>query len=173
MKLPLIAIFLMLGLPLWAQEEDRKPSPFPEKNREREAAAKKSPAVSRPKRTAGARARTEGADRADPAAAQRASIGQACFFSSKRGRAVTASGVDANADELVAAHATYALGSRVMVTNLANGKGVEVRIVDRLPDSRRIISVSEAAARQLGFYDAGIADVRVELVRAGGPPEKP
>ena len=64
----------------------------------------------------------------------------------------------------MAAHATYPFGSRVKVTNLANGKTVEVQIVDRLPVSSRIINVSEAAARQLGFIAAGTAEVRLDVV---------
>jgi rare lipoprotein A len=162
---PSIALFLVLQIPVCAQEEDRKPSPFPDKNREREAAARRSADASRRKREAGARSRTETSDRVDPTASQGASVGKACFFSLRRGSPLTASGVDAEANDFVAAHATYAFGSRVMVTNLANGRTVEVRITDRLPDPRRIISVNEAAARQLGFYDAGTADVRVEAVR--------
>jgi rare lipoprotein A len=174
MRVPLIVLSVILPLPLHAQEEERKPSPFPDKNREREVAAKKRAASLGRKRTAGAQSRTDAsADRDDATAAEGASTGKACFFSSKPGYAVTASGVDANADELVAAHATYALGSRVRVTNLANGKAVEVKIIDRLPDPRRIISVSEAAARELGFFEAGLANVKVEVVRESVPPDKP
>jgi len=69
-------------------------------------------------------------------------------------------------DELVAAHASYPLGSRVKVTNVANGKSVEVRIVGRFSNSsRRIINVSESAARQLDFIKAGTAEVRIEPAR--------
>jgi rare lipoprotein A (peptidoglycan hydrolase) len=154
-------------MPLCAQEEERKPSPFPEKQREREAAAKRRAAASRSKAPARSESKgATGADRTD-ASAEGSTTGKACYFSAKAGRAATASGAVAGADELVAAHATLALGSRAMVTNLANGKSVAVRIIDRLSDSRRVISVSEAAAKRLGFYDAGIADVRVEAIAAG------
>ena len=68
--------------------------------------------------------------------------------------------------ELVASHASYPLGSRVKVTNVANGKSVEVRIVGRFANSsRRIINVSESAARELDFIKAGTAEVRVEAAR--------
>jgi rare lipoprotein A len=73
----------------------------------------------------------------------------------------------------VAAHATYPLGSRARVTNLANGKSVEVEIVDRFPSTKRIINVSEEAARQLGFIQAGSAEVRVEPVRRGAASHTP
>ncbi len=147
-----LAALLLLQVPFHAQEEDRKPSPFPEKN------AKSKPArsgVARNSRSPGA-GRTAGrqptrAGTADRTAPPALAEGQACFFTS-------------NSDEFVAAHATYALGSRLKVTNLANGNSVEVRVVDRLPDSRRIVSVNIAAARKLGFYEAGVANVRVELL---------
>lgn len=164
MSWPFIALLLIIGWPLYSQEEDRKPSPFPEKNREREAAARKISGSSHPKQRAGDHARTEKADRPDGA-----SIGKACFFSPKHGDPATASGVDANADEFAAASATYALGTLVRVTNLANEKAVEVKIIDRLSDSRRIISVSEGAARRLGFYELGIATVKVEEIWSGEP----
>jgi rare lipoprotein A len=63
---------------------------------------------------------------------------------------------------LVAAHATYPLGSFVKVTNLSNGKFVTVRIVGRFPVSSRIINDSKEAARLLGFIEAGTAEVRLE-----------
>jgi rare lipoprotein A len=51
----------------------------------------------------------------------------------------------------------------VKVTNLANGKSVEVRINDRVPfDKIRIIDLSRAAARALGMIKSGIAKVRVD-----------
>jgi len=168
MRLPVIAILLGLPLLLPAQEEDRKPSPFPEKNREREAAARKA-AAARPKRES--RSNTT-ADRAD-SSANEPGVGKAAYFVAKGGHSVTASGSASNAGEMVAAHASYPLGSRAIVTNLANGKSVEVKIVDRISDPRRIISVSEAAARQLGFLDAGVANVKVEPVRGGNAPAKP
>jgi rare lipoprotein A len=173
MRVPLIVLSVILPLPLHAQEEDRKPSPFPDKNREREAAAKKRAASLSRKRTSGAQSRTGASADRDDATAEGASTGKACFFSSRPGHGVTASGVEANADDLVAAHATYALGSRIKVTNLANGKAVEVKIIDRLTDPRRIVSVSEAAARELGFVEAGLANVKVEVVRESALPDKP
>ena len=168
MRSLLIALFLVLRLPVCGQEEERKPSPFPDKNHQREVAAKKQSDSLRSKRTASTRPPTDGADRTNLTAGEGSSIGKACFFSLKDSGATTASGIIANPDEFVAASATYAFGSRVIVTNLANERSVEVRIIDRLSDSRRIISVSEAAARQLGFYDAGIANVKVEAVWAEG-----
>jgi rare lipoprotein A len=64
---------------------------------------------------------------------------------------------------LVAAHKTLPMGTRVKVVNLANGRSAVLKIVDRGPFIRgRIIDVSPAAARVLGFREAGLAHVRIE-----------
>ena len=76
---------------------------------------------------------------------------------------LTASGEVYSQENFTAAHRTLPWGSRVRVTNLANGKSVEVRINDRGPFGKgRIIDVSRAAARALGIVGSGITTVRVE-----------
>jgi rare lipoprotein A len=66
---------------------------------------------------------------------------------------------------LIAAHRTFAIGTHVRVTNLGNGRAATVVIVDRGPFIRnRIIDVSTRAADVLGFRQAGIAKVRLEVV---------
>jgi len=72
----------------------------------------------------------------------------------------TASGERANPGALTAAHRTLPFGSTVKVTNKKNGRAVVVRINDRGPFIRgRIIDVTPAAARKLGF--GGLAPVTV------------
>ncbi|MEO1114920.1 MAG: septal ring lytic transglycosylase RlpA family protein [Pseudomonadota bacterium] len=74
----------------------------------------------------------------------------------------TASGERANPQGLTAAHRTLPFGTMVDVTNLANGKTVTVRINDRGPFAKgRVIDVTLAAAKQLGFVQKGITKVRV------------
>jgi rare lipoprotein A len=76
---------------------------------------------------------------------------------------LTASGEVFNQEKFTAAHRTLPWGTRVKVTNLNNGKSVEVRINDRGPFGKgRIIDVSRAAARVLGMVESGITTVRVE-----------
>ena len=76
---------------------------------------------------------------------------------------LTASGEVYSQENFTAAHRTLPWGSRVKVTNLANGKSVEVRINDRGPFGEgRIVDVSRAAARVLGIVGSGITTVRVE-----------
>ena len=82
----------------------------------------------------------------------------------------TASGTRFDNDEMLAAHPTFPFGTEVRITNLANGKSVTVRVVDRGPARRArregvIIDVSRAAADKLDFIDEGRTRVRVE--RAG------
>jgi rare lipoprotein A len=76
---------------------------------------------------------------------------------------LTASGEVFDPEKFTAAHRTLPWGSRVKVTNLTNGKSVEVRINDRGPFGKgRIIDVSRAAAKVLGIVQSGITTVRVE-----------
>ncbi len=75
----------------------------------------------------------------------------------------TASGEIYNMYDMTAAHNTLPLGSRVMVTNLENGRSVEVTINDRGPFvPGRIIDLSYAAARALGMDKKGLAMVKIE-----------
>ncbi|WP_029063559.1 septal ring lytic transglycosylase RlpA family protein [Labrenzia sp. DG1229] len=74
----------------------------------------------------------------------------------------TANGERANPQGLTAAHRSLPFGTLVDVTNLANGKTVTVRINDRGPFAKgRVIDVTLAAAKQLGFVNKGITKVRV------------
>lgn len=64
-----------------------------------------------------------------------------------------------------AAHPTLPLPSIVEVTNLSNGRKIQVRVNDRGPFvGGRIIDLSHEAARQLGYDAAGLAPVRVRYV---------
>lgn len=75
----------------------------------------------------------------------------------------TASGERANPRGLTAAHRTLPFGSQVKVTNKKNGRSVVVRINDRGPFKRgRIIDLTPAAARQLGFD--GLAPVNLSAM---------
>lgn len=70
-----------------------------------------------------------------------------------------------NMYELTAAHRTLEFGTRLLVTNLANGRTVKVTITDRGPFVEgRIIDLSFAAAQQLRMLGAGVARVRLEVI---------
>jgi len=81
----------------------------------------------------------------------------------------TASGEIYNQHALTAAHRTLPLGTRVEVTNLANGKTVQVRINDRGPFVRgRSIDLSRGAAHRLGMVKSGVNKVRIKRLSAHG-----
>ncbi len=64
-----------------------------------------------------------------------------------------------------AAHPTLPLPSVVEVTNLDNGRKLELRVNDRGPfHDSRLIDLSREAARELGFEGKGLARVRVRFV---------
>jgi rare lipoprotein A len=68
-------------------------------------------------------------------------------------------------EDLTAASIAFPLGSRVMVTNLDNGRSVEVTITDRGPFLKdRKIDLSHKAARMIGMLDKGTARVRITLI---------
>lgn len=72
-------------------------------------------------------------------------------------------------DELTAASTVIPLGSRAMVTNLDNGRSVEVRINDHGPFVKgRKIDLSHEAARVLGILKPGTAHVRVDVLSVPG-----
>ena len=65
-----------------------------------------------------------------------------------------------------AAHTTLPLPTWVRVTNLDNGRSLELRINDRGPFvDNRIIDVSFRAAQLLGFSEQGLARTRVQVLR--------
>ena len=78
----------------------------------------------------------------------------------------TASGGKFNQLALTAAHPWLPLGSKVLVTVEETGRAVVVTITDRLPSGQRVIDVSLAAARALGFVGQGLAEVT--LAEASG-----
>jgi rare lipoprotein A len=77
----------------------------------------------------------------------------------------TANGERFNMHALTAAHPTLPLSTFVRVTNLDNGRSIAVRINDRGPFARgRIIDLSQAGARALGFEGRGTVRVRVTVI---------
>ncbi|NTW68649.1 MAG: septal ring lytic transglycosylase RlpA family protein [Chlorobiaceae bacterium] len=92
-----------------------------------------------------------------------AAEGTASYYGKKFQGRKTASGESFNGNHFTAAHRSLPFGTSVRVTNLDNGKNVVVRINDRGPHvKRRIIDVSPAAAREIGLYGEGTANVRIE-----------
>jgi rare lipoprotein A len=77
----------------------------------------------------------------------------------------TANGEIYDMDSVSAAHPTLPIPSYVRVTNLGNGRSIIARVNDRGPYHRgRVIDLSVRTAKLLGFYENGVARVRVEYV---------
>ena len=77
----------------------------------------------------------------------------------------TANGEIFDQNLITAAHRTLPLPSAVRVTNLENGRTINLRVNDRGPFARgRIIDLSRRAAQLLGFEKNGTAKVRVEII---------
>ena len=95
--------------------------------------------------------------------------GTASWYGTKFHGQPTANGEKYDLYGMSAAHKTLPLPSYVRVTNLDNGKAVVLRVNDRGPFySDRIIDLSFAAAKKLGYAETGTARVKVE----GIDPEK-
>jgi rare lipoprotein A len=107
-----------------------------------------------------------------PAPATRdASTGKAAYYGKKFQGRKTASGEPFDMNKLTAASNDHPFGTKLKVTNVANGKSVEVRVNDRLTGGDRIIDLSYLAAQQIGMVKAGVAEVKVE-VSAPAPEKK-
>ena len=77
----------------------------------------------------------------------------------------TASGALFNENALTCAHRELPLGTKIKVTNLANHRTLVLKVNDRGPVSRsRVLDVSMGAAKRLGFLQAGLTPVRIQIL---------
>ncbi len=94
--------------------------------------------------------------------------GMASWYGKEFNGRPTASGETFDMYALTAAHRTLPLGTTVRVTNLDNGKEAVITINDRGPFVKgRILDCSYGAAKELGYAGAGLARVRIEVVKEG------
>lgn len=142
----------------------------------------KSDATEAPKQVASVEPRNEGSsvatdvsvrkpqapDAERTAAVRSAQSGMASYYGNKSG-SQTASGARFVGSAMTAAHRTLPFGTKVRVTNKANGRSVVVTINDRGPFVRgRIIDLSTGAAGVIGMMGAGVAPVTVEVLASNG-----
>ena len=101
-------------------------------------------------------------------------VGTASWYGADFHGLPTANGEVFDKEQITAAHPTLPLPSIVRVTNLENGRSLELRVNDRGPFiGDRLIDLSQAAARELGYEDQGLARVRVDfLALADAPPAR-
>lgn len=100
--------------------------------------------------------------------------GTASWYGKAHNGRPTASGEIYDMNDLTAAHRSLPLGTRVLVTNLKNGRSVEVRVNDRGPvDRGRIIDLSYAAAVELDAVEDGTVPVRLRVLSPPPSQQKP
>jgi rare lipoprotein A len=93
--------------------------------------------------------------------------GEATWYGEPYNGRRAASGEIFDMEQLTAAHRTLPFQTWVQVTNLDNGKKVDVRITDRGPFvDVRIIDLSRAAARAIDLLRTGIAPVELRVIEA-------
>jgi rare lipoprotein A len=81
----------------------------------------------------------------------------------------TASGPPFDMNAMTCAHRKLPLGTRIRVTDLMNLRSAVLKVNDRGPFvGNRVLDVSRAAAKCLGFLGAGLAPVRIEVVSYPG-----
>lgn len=98
------------------------------------------------------------------------STGVASYYSDALHGNRTASGKLYNKRGLTAAHPSLPFGTRLRVTNVSNGKHVDVIVTDRGPFAGdRIIDLSRRAAERIDLIERGTAEVKLEVLEA---PEK-
>lgn len=91
--------------------------------------------------------------------------GMASWYGNKFHGRKTSNGEVYDMYGMTAAHKTLPIPAYVRVTNLANGRQIIVRVNDRGPfHGGRIIDLSYAGAKKLGYANAGTARVRVEAI---------
>ena len=91
--------------------------------------------------------------------------GIASYYHAKFNGRKTASGEKFSNEALTAANNFLKFGTRVRVTNLKNGKTVDVVINDRMnARNKRLIDLSATAARALGFFGRGLCRVKIEII---------
>jgi rare lipoprotein A len=93
-------------------------------------------------------------------------VGLASWYGKPHQGRKTASGERFSRQQLTAAHRSLPLGTTVKVTNLRTKQQVVVKINDRGPyaGGKRIIDLSEAAAKRVGIREHGTERVQVVVV---------
>lgn len=99
------------------------------------------------------------------ASTARIQYGTASFYSNKFNGRQTANGEIYDSKKMTAAHNGLPLGTWIKVTNLRNKKSVVVKINDRLHyRNPRLVDLSRAAAKRLGYTGNGLTKVKLEVI---------
>ncbi len=91
--------------------------------------------------------------------------GKASYYANFHQNKKTANGELYKHDLKTAAHRSLPFGTKVKVTNVANGKSVVVKVNDRGPYSKgRIIDLSKSAFTSIGSLASGVLNVAIETI---------
>lgn len=125
-----------------------------------EAPAAKSQAPAAPEKSSDARKSPQ-----QKSLAGAVEFGKANYYNDNMAGKKTATGEPYDPKKLTAAHPSLPFGTICLVTNMANGKSVEVRINDRNAGKKGIIlDLSREAAAQLDALKAGTIEVKLEVL---------
>jgi rare lipoprotein A len=92
--------------------------------------------------------------------------GKASYYAMKFQSKKTASGEVYDRAKKTAAHKKLPFGTKVRVINIKNSKSVIVKINDRGPFVKgRIVDLSSSAFSRIANLDAGVIEVRIEVIR--------
>ena len=98
-------------------------------------------------------------------------VGEASLY--EGGNSIGALGERLRYGAKYAAHRTLPLPCTVRITSISTGKSCLARVNDRGPfHRRRIIDISPAVARAIGFHQWGVHQVEVEVVSVGDGPNQ-
>jgi rare lipoprotein A len=149
----LVSFFLLAScLPKRQVAYERRKSPPEKKEMKREAVREEKPTLSK----------IEEIEKRETRGVQ---YGVASWYGPDFHGKLTSSGEIYDMYQLTCAHNTLALGTTVIVTNLENGKSLELKVNDRGPFVKeRIIDLSYAAAKVLEIWERGTAFVKVETI---------
>ncbi|MEL6140249.1 MAG: septal ring lytic transglycosylase RlpA family protein [Bacteroidota bacterium] len=94
--------------------------------------------------------------------------GKASYYAERFHGRPTSTGEIYNMDAYTAASKEFPVGTILQVTNVANNRVTQVRINDCGPSTEgRIIDLSRAAAAQIDLLRAGVAVVKLKVLRLG------
>jgi rare lipoprotein A len=93
--------------------------------------------------------------------------GVASYYHPKFQGRKTSNGEIFSNEKLTCANNFLALGTKILVTNIKNGKSIIVKVNDRMhPRNKRLVDLSQAAASAIGLIHQGLGQVQIELIGA-------
>ncbi|GGH03224.1 septal ring lytic transglycosylase RlpA family protein [Silvibacterium dinghuense] len=97
-------------------------------------------------------------------------VGMASWYGPPYNKRRGANGEIFDQDAITAAHRTLPMGSLIRVTNVSTGQTATMRVTDRGPFvPNRVLDLSVGAAKTIGVWRPGLAQVRIDVLEAPKP----